>query len=335
MNKRQLFAGVLSASLLVSALPGLALAQDETTSDDSAMPEDTEWALASLAGETVPAEVETTLLLSGGEAVGNAGCNSYFGGYELDGEMLGFPTPFGLTQKFCEGPAQEVEDAYLPLLQETATWSIDDEGALSLADADGTVQLVFGEALVDVTATDVDPCADSGVELSWVAAPAWGSSETGSYSVYRDVAPGFTPSLTNLIASGVAATTWIDAMAPGDTPVYYMVRAENHETCSNGPSNNGVIETNLVEVSAVNATGGPGSGSVGDTLGASRSGTDVRLTWTDIVGATQYTVERSSAADTGFVVVGQPATAVYDDSGTLFDGSTWFYRVTNANACGN
>jgi heat shock protein HslJ len=153
MHKRQLFAGALTAGLLVSALPGLVFAQDD---DAAASPEGVEWTLTTLAGEPVPEGVETTLLLSGGEAVGNAGCNSYFGSYELDGDSLTFPDPFGVTRMFCEGPQMEVEDAYLPLLQATATWSIDDEGALSLADADGAVQLVYAEAPVDITASDVD-----------------------------------------------------------------------------------------------------------------------------------------------------------------------------------
>jgi len=154
MNKRQLIAGALSASLMVSVLPGPALGQDEPA--DSLSPEGVEWTLSTLAGEAVPESVETTLFLSGGEVVGNAGCNSYFGSYELEGDALTFPNPFGVTLKLCEEPAMAVEGAYLPLLQDTATWSIDEEGALSLADAEGTVQLVYGEAPVDVTQTDVD-----------------------------------------------------------------------------------------------------------------------------------------------------------------------------------
>ncbi len=152
MDKRQLLIGVLTASLFVGAVPGLTFAQDET----AVSPEGVEWTLATLAGEAVPEGVATTLLLSGGEAVGNAGCNSYFGRYELEGESLTFPNPFGATQKLCESPAQDVEDAYLSLLQATASWSIDDEGALSLADAEGMVQLVYGEAPVAITATEVD-----------------------------------------------------------------------------------------------------------------------------------------------------------------------------------
>ena len=153
MNKRQLMAGALSSSLLASALPGLALGQDESA--DSLSPEGVEWLLTNLAGEAVPEGVQTTLFLSGGEVVGNAGCNSYFGGYELEGDALTFPNPFGVTLQLCEEPAMAVEGAYLPLLQDTAGWFIDEEGALSLTDAEGAVQLVYGEAPVNVTQTDV------------------------------------------------------------------------------------------------------------------------------------------------------------------------------------
>lgn len=153
MNKRHLFAGALSASLVLSALPGSALAQED---DTVVTPEGLEWTLTTLAGAAVDEGVEVTLFLSGGEVVGNAGCNSYFGSYELDGESLTFPNPFGVTRKLCEEPLMSVEEAYLPLLQATASWSIDAAGVLSLADADGVVGLVYSEAPVDVTASEVN-----------------------------------------------------------------------------------------------------------------------------------------------------------------------------------
>ncbi len=156
MNKRQLVAGVLSASLLAAALPGLALAQDE---EENLAAEGVEWALASYAdGESMadlPEAVDVTLLLSGGEAVGSAGCNSYFGSYEIDATSLSFPEPFGSTRMLCEGPAQAIEDAYLPLLQKTAGWSVDEGGMLNLTDADGATTLIYGEAPVEITASEV------------------------------------------------------------------------------------------------------------------------------------------------------------------------------------
>ncbi len=157
MNKRRLVVGVLSMSLLAAALPGLASAQDEAVPYPA---EGVQWQLSSYAdGGTmtdVPAGVETTLFLNGGEVVGSAGCNSYFGSYQMTADTLTFPNPFGSTQKFCDGPEQAVEDAYLPLLQAVAGWSIDEAGMLSLTDADGAVSLVYGEPPVTVTATDVE-----------------------------------------------------------------------------------------------------------------------------------------------------------------------------------
>lgn len=155
MDSRKLLAGALSASLLVGALPGLALAQAaEETSEIT--PEGIEWTLATLAGEAVPTDAGITLFLSGGEVVGNAGCNSYFGSYELAGDALTFPNAFGMTLKLCDDAIMAIESTYLPLLQDTATFAFTDEGALELADASGTVQLVYGETVVDVTMSDVD-----------------------------------------------------------------------------------------------------------------------------------------------------------------------------------
>ena len=85
MTKRHIIAGVLSATLLASALPGLALGQDE----DTFAAEGFTWRLDSYLVDgvmtAVPDEVEVTLLLDGGDAGGSGGCNSYFGSYEIDG----------------------------------------------------------------------------------------------------------------------------------------------------------------------------------------------------------------------------------------------------------
>ena len=153
MKIHKLLAGALGTSLLLGALPGAALAQDEAP---ALTPEGVEWTLTTLAGEPVPEGVEITLFLSVGEVVGNAGCNSYFGSYELTEDSLTFPNPFGVTLKLCEDEVMATEGTYLPLLQATIDWNIDDEGALGLSDEDGVVQLVYGEAPVDITMTDVE-----------------------------------------------------------------------------------------------------------------------------------------------------------------------------------
>lgn len=158
MNKRSLLAGALSASLLAGALPGLALAQEEAVLYPV---EGVQWQLQTLAGGDVPEGVEVTLFMNGGNVNGSAGCNSYFGGYVIDATSLTFPDPFGVTQKLCDEPAQSVEDQYLPALQATAGWTVDDEGLLRLTDADGNESLVFGEPPVEITATDIAALAET------------------------------------------------------------------------------------------------------------------------------------------------------------------------------
>lgn len=157
---RRMVAVALSAGLLAAALPGIGAAQDEPdpTAEVAYVAEGVDWVLGSYAVADgmleVPEGVQATLLLNGGQAVGNAGCNSYFGTYEIDATSLTFPEPFGQTLRLCDGPEQAVEDAFLPLLQATAGWAVDN-GTLTLTDADGAMTLVFSEATVEITATDV------------------------------------------------------------------------------------------------------------------------------------------------------------------------------------
>lgn len=161
MTRRQLLAAALGAALTATAMSGLALAQEEAVPYPA---EGVEWALDGYVSDgalvEVPAEVETTLFLSGGAVVGSAGCNSYFGSYVIDATTLSFPAPFGSTRMLCEGAAQEVEDAYLPLLSAVAGWSIDEDRILSLSDAAGIVTLVYGEPPVTITASDIENLAN-------------------------------------------------------------------------------------------------------------------------------------------------------------------------------
>jgi heat shock protein HslJ len=154
MRKRRLLTAALSVSLLAAAVPGLAFAQDE----GPYAAENLQWMLGSYADAEamtdVPDEVEVTLSLSGGEAVGSAGCNSYFGSYEIDAESLTFG-PLGSTLMLCQDVAQNVEDAYMTLLADVAGWSVVDK-TMSLSDAAGAVTLVYAEAPVEVTGSDVN-----------------------------------------------------------------------------------------------------------------------------------------------------------------------------------
>jgi heat shock protein HslJ len=96
--------------------------------------EGTTWTLES----TVDAEGQVTAVLpdsqitaefQDGELNGSAGCNNYFGGYEVAGNELAIPGPLGSTMMMCDAPegVMEQEQAYLALLQQAATFEVTEE----------------------------------------------------------------------------------------------------------------------------------------------------------------------------------------------------------------
>jgi hypothetical protein len=97
----------------------------------------------------VPDGVEATLLLAGGQASGNAGCNRFSGDYTLDGPALTFQQ-FAVTRIACADPEVGiVEDAFMALLPTTTAWQSSD-GTLQLLDADDGVILEFDQAEPDI-----------------------------------------------------------------------------------------------------------------------------------------------------------------------------------------
>jgi hypothetical protein len=187
-----------------------------------------------------------------------------------------------------------------------------------------------------VLAEDDDRCADSGITLSWQPAPAWGTGGSGTYAVYRDVAPDFTPGPGNLIASGISATSWTDPSPPPAVPLYYVARAESDETCSSGPANGGTLDDNLVRAVVVNETGQVLPGPVGDSLRLT-TGNRVHalLSWGLAADAARYQLYRSTRPDGDFRRVASVTGTAYEDSGTVPDSSSWYYLVRAADACGN
>ena len=177
--------------------------------------------------------------------------------------------------------------------------------------------------------------ADPGLTVAWIAAPAWGTGSSGTYTVYRDTVPAFTPGPASEVATGISGTSWTDAGAPEGVTVYYAVRAENDESCGAGPNNGGLMDGNLVTASAVDVVGQAPPGDVGPTVGVDpANATDVRLSWVAVGDAATYNVYRSTMPDAGFAVIGQPTDPSYDDAGALDDGQSYYYRVTAVNACG-
>ncbi len=86
---------------------------------------------------------EITIEFRDGQLGGNAGCNSTFGAYELDGYDLTVGG-VGMTEMYCGAPegVMEQESAYLAALQSVATVQITDD-QLQIANADGETVLAY------------------------------------------------------------------------------------------------------------------------------------------------------------------------------------------------
>ncbi len=185
------------------------------------------------------------------------------------------------------------------------------------------------------SALDADPCASGGgVSLSWDQAAAWGSGNNGTYTVYRDTVPNFTPTAANRLALGVTATNYSDATAVNGATYYYLVRAENNESCSSGANNGGVVDNNTNYKSVTTTSSQSVPGAVSNLKIQPAVGSTVRLNWSAAAGASNYRVYRSSTPNGGFVQRLEVASITGDDSGSATDGATWFYVVRAVNACG-
>lgn len=118
--------------------------QDDSDTDVNI--EGVEWQLAELGangalGPAVPGS-GASLLLDSGNASGSGGCNSFNGGYDLDGASLTF-TPLASTLRLCDDPSGtgEQESTYFALLAEVDEQAVvDDELVLS---SNGAAVLVF------------------------------------------------------------------------------------------------------------------------------------------------------------------------------------------------
>jgi len=82
-----------------------------------------------------------------GKVSGNAGCNNFNGGYEVDGDKLTVG-PLATTRKMCAEPegVMETESIFLENLSAAASYAIQDDETLVIFDSEGTKLLVFTPA---------------------------------------------------------------------------------------------------------------------------------------------------------------------------------------------
>ncbi|HEY6230914.1 MAG TPA: carboxypeptidase regulatory-like domain-containing protein [Pyrinomonadaceae bacterium] len=78
-----------------------------------------------------------------------------------------------------------------------------------------------------VAAPSVNPSTAPNVAVSWSAPSGWGTGATnGTYSVYRNTTPVFPGGAP--LASGLAATNYVDTTGVNGTTYYYFVTAKNN-----------------------------------------------------------------------------------------------------------
>ncbi len=96
--------------------------------------ENVRWSLASIDGQALPEGVSAQAIFTPAESPaaqgpensinGNAGCNTFFGTYNLAGDMLSIPGPIGLTRMMCEEPVMQIEQAFLKGLENAESYHI-------------------------------------------------------------------------------------------------------------------------------------------------------------------------------------------------------------------
>jgi hypothetical protein len=186
-----------------------------------------------------------------------------------------------------------------------------------------------------ISAVDNDACGQAGVTVSWSQPVSWGSGESGSFAVYRDTIPGFTPSGSNLVASGLSGSSFVDGTAPVGQTSYYLVRAENDESCGAGPANGGLTDDNTIYASALNTDDRPLPGAVTDLAVSLANAAHVRLEWSAPSDTAFYRLYRSTESTPGgFLLLGETEATFYDDESVGANANSYYYLVHAANACG-
>lgn len=186
-----------------------------------------------------------------------------------------------------------------------------------------------------IRAVDRDACAGTGIALVWSAAVSWGTGTSGTYALYRGEETGFKPSPATLVASGIAATAFVDLSAPPDREVHYLVRAENDQSCGEGPANGGRMDGNLAYLAARDATAVFPPPDVGAGLDAALvNRAHVRLLWPAGAGGAGYAVLESGDPRGPFQTRAVVLEGAFDDLEEAADPAPRFYLVEPADPCG-
>jgi fibronectin type 3 domain-containing protein len=177
--------------------------------------------------------------------------------------------------------------------------------------------------------------SSSAINLSWTAVTPPANCSISSYSVYGSTTNGFTPSSSNLIASGVTATTYTNTGLAASTTYYYKVEAVDADG-SSPASTQASAETQAASCSAVPAA------PAGLTATASSSSA-IGLSWTAVTppancSISSYSVYGSTTSgftpsSSNLIASGVTATT-YTNTG-LAASTTYYYKIEAVDADGS
>ena len=188
-----------------------------------------------------------------------------------------------------------------------------------------------GPPSLNATAT-----SSSAISLSWTAAPENPPCTTSSYSVYGSTTNGFTPSSSNLIASGVTGLTYTNSGLAASTTYYYLVEAlDSFGASAASPQATAKTQPNGSCTSVPSAPTG---------LSATASSSSaIALSWNTVTPPANCTISAYSvygSTTSGFtpgsgnLLSNSVTGTTYSNSG-LSASTAYYYVVEAADAAGN
>ena len=231
---------------------------------------------------------------------------------------------------------------------EQFTATANSSGDIVIAFTNGTIDqpMINGvEVLGSSTSCSTVPAAPSGltatassssvIALSWTAVTPPANCSISGYSVYGSTTSGFTPSSSNLIASGVTGTTYSNTGLAASTTYYYKVEAVDTD------GNSAASAQASAETQAASCTSVP-SAPTGLTATASSSSA-IGLSWTAVTPPANCTISSYSvygSTTSGFtpsssnLIAGGVTGTTYTNTG-LAASTTYYYKVEAVDADGS
>jgi fibronectin type 3 domain-containing protein len=188
----------------------------------------------------------------------------------------------------------------------------------------------------DPTGLTATATSSSAIGLSWTAVAPPANCSISSYGVYGSTTSGFTPSSSNLVASGVTGTTYTNTGLAASTTYYYIVEASDADG-SSGPSGQASSTTESGSGSCSAVPSAP----TGLTATASSSSA-IGLSWSAVTPPvnctiTSYNVYGSTTSGftpgSGNLIASGVTGTTYSDSG-LSASTTYYYVVETVDAEG-